>query len=525
MDQSDLTRVEKILPGTAEEGSAEEAQILRQRLRLFFAIGLIASLIAAVADALGYKRFEDIEWAGLIAYYSYVLWAFPAISLLGIGVLSLRRWSVHGLHWIDFAFVTGYIFLITFSSAVYSPTAPRVFAYSILLFAHAAIIPSRVWVQTLLGATISLGYPMGLWLVHHLYPEVRALWAARGGEEAFRSFVVTRFLDVFLLSAISVLVTKTLYHFRTRLSRAQALGNYILKGELGSGGMGKVYRAKHAFLARPTAVKVLAPRHEDPKTALARFQQEVKLCCQLTHPNTITIFDFGEGANHTFFYAMELLQGVDLQRMVEKFGPLPLHRTLFLLQQICGSLAEAHAMGIVHRDIKPSNIFLAQRGGLYDFVKVLDFGLAQELRKTAREASRNGAVFSGTPRYTAPECLRGSAKIDARADIYMLGSLSYWLLTGHSPFEEDSEEALMKDHLNKTAAPPSERLGAALPKEMDELILRCLEKNPEDRFQDIGELLRALRKVPQGATWSFEAAEAWWRENLPEYCTAEKIPT
>ncbi|MCC6272288.1 MAG: serine/threonine protein kinase [Deltaproteobacteria bacterium] len=517
MDKSDLTRVEKILPGTAEEGSAEEAQILRQRLRLFFAIGLIASLIAAVADALGYKRFEDIEWAGLIAYYSYILWAFPAVSLVGIALLSLRRWSVHGLHWIDFAFVAGYIFLITLSSSVYSPTAPRVFAYSILLFAHAAIIPSRVWVQTMLGATISLGYPLGLWLVHDLYPEVRALWAARGGEEAFRSFVVTRFLDVFLLSAISVLVTKTLYHFRTRLSRAQALGNYILKGELGSGGMGKVYRAKHAFLARPTAVKVLAPRHEDPKSALARFQQEVKLCCQLTHPNTITIFDFGEGANHTFFYAMELLEGMDLQRLVERFGPLPVGRALFLLRQIAGSLGEAHAMGIIHRDIKPSNIFLAQRGGLYDFVKVLDFGLAKEYRKGVRESIRELGVFSGTPRYTAPECLQGTAAIDARADIYMLGSLSYWLLTGHSPFEEDSDEALMKDHLVKPAAPPSKVAGDGIPPEMDELILRCLSKDPADRFQDIEEFNEALEKVRCDSPWDFKVAKAWWRENMPEF--------
>lgn len=516
MNRSDLTRVEKILPGTAEEGSAEEAQILRQRLRLFFAIGFIASLIAAIADALGFKRFEDIEWAGLISYYSYVLWAFPAVSLLGIALLSLRRWTVHGLHWIDFAFVAGYILLITFSSSVYSPTAPRVFAYSILLFAHAAIIPSHVWVQTLLGATVSLGYPLGLWLVYHRFPEVRALWEARGGTEAFRSFVVTRFLDVFLLSAISVLVTKTLYHFRARLSRAQALGNYLLKGELGSGGMGKVYRAKHAFLARPTAVKVLAPRHEDPRSALARFQQEVKLCCQLTHPNTITIFDFGEGANHTFFYAMELLEGMDLQRVVEMFGPMPVNRVIFLLRQIAGSLGEAHAHGIIHRDIKPSNIFLAQRGGLYDFVKVLDFGLAREYRKGAPAQVKEDGVFSGTPRYTAPECLQGNGVIDARTDIYMLGSLSYWLLTGHSPFEEDSDEALMKDHLVKQAEPPSKLAGPSIPPEVDDFILKCLRKDPVERFQDAEEFLAALDRLPLQDPWSFEVAEKWWRRNLPD---------
>lgn len=516
MNRSDLTKVQKILPGTAEEGSAEEALILRQRLSLFLAIGLIASLIAAVADALGFKRFESIEWAGLISYYPFVLWAFPAISLLGIALLSLRRWSVHGLHWIDFSFVAGYVLLITFSSSVYSPTAPRVFAYSILLFAHAAIIPSHVWVQVLLGATISIGYPLGLFLVYHRYPEVRSLWELRGGGDAFYSFVVTRFLDVFLLSAISVFVTKTLYHFRAKLSRAKALGNYILKGEIGSGGMGKVYRAKHAFMARPTAVKVLAPRHEDPKAALARFQQEVKLCCQLTHPNTITIFDYGEGADHTFYYAMELLQGMDLQRLVERFGPLPLNRVAFLLKQIAGSLGEAHAMGIIHRDIKPSNIYLAQKGGLHDFVKVLDFGLAKEYRKRGREIPRSGDVFSGTPRYTAPECLKSNGVIDARADIYMMGSLSYWLLTGHSPFEEDSDEALMQDHLTKEAVPPSS-LVAGLPKEMDAFILKCLKKDPEQRHQCVEEFMDELQKVPLASEWGFREAAAWWFENLPEF--------
>ena len=519
MERSDLTKVERILPGTAAEGSAEEAQILRQRLRLFFAIGLIASLIAAIADALGYKRFEDIEWRGLLSYYSYVLWAFPVVSLTGLALLSLRRWSVHGLHWIDLVIVACYLLLIIFSTSVYSPLASRVFGYSILLFAHAAIVPSRVWVQAFLGATVTLGYPLGLFLVYRRFPEVRSLWEPRGGVEAFQFFVGTRFLDMFLLSAISVLVTKTLYHFRTHLSRAQALGNYILKGELGRGGMGKVYRAKHAFLARPTAVKVLEPKREDPKIALARFQQEVKLCCQLTHPNTITIFDYGQGANHTFYYAMELLQGMDLQRLVEKFGAMPLNRAIFLLRQISGSLGEAHAMGIIHRDIKPSNIFLAQRGGLYDFVKVLDFGLAKEYRKRGPAAAETG-TFSGTPRYTAPECLQGAEVIDGRADIYMLGSLCYWLLTGHSPFEEASDEALMQDHLTKEPAAPSTLRAGAIPPAMDALILRCLRKDPSQRFQNIQEFSAALGAVPVASSWGYTEAESWWKQHLPEYSLA-----
>jgi serine/threonine-protein kinase len=429
------------------------------------------------------------------------------VSLVGILSLLNRHRSIHVLHLIDAIFTSLYIFLITFSSSVYSPTTPRTFGYAILLFAHAAIIPSRVWVQALLGITVTLGYPLGLILAYRLLPETHDIWQEKGGAAAFSSFVVTRGLDVLLLSAIAVLVTKTLYHFRARLSRAQALGNYLLKGQLGEGGMGKVYEATHAFLARPTAIKVLSPRHEDPVEALARFEREVKLCCQLTHPHTITIFDYGEGAEHTFYYAMELLQGMDLQRMVEKFGPLPLNRCVHFLRQICGSLGEAHARGIVHRDIKPSNIFITERGGIRDFVKVLDFGLAREYRHPEKIAVEG--VFAGTPRYTAPECVLGLRKVDGRADIYMVGNLAYFLLTGHAPFEFGSDAELMQEHLSLEPQPPSS-LRPDLPPEIDAVILRCLRKNPADRFANVQAFDEALARVPLARPWTQEDAREWW---------------
>jgi len=520
MESADRTKVEKILtPGTPEEGTAEEAQILRQRIRLFLVIGLVASLFAAAADSLGFKRFEDVEpfidW-----YYPYFVWAFPVISLAGLAVLALRRWSAHGLHWIDAIFLCLYVLLITSGTSLFSPQIPRVFGYAILLFAHAAIVPSHVWVQSVLGGAVTLAYPLGLWLAYFKFPEIRGLWASHGGISAFHNFIFTRLVDMFMLSVISVLVTKTLYHYRDRLSRAQALGNYILKDVLGSGGMGTVYRAKHAFLARPTAVKVLQPGREDQATALARFQREVKLCCQLTHPNTITIFDYGEGSKHTFYYAMELLSGMDLQRLVERFGPLPVNRTVTILRQICGSLAEAHAIGITHRDIKPSNIFLAERGGLFDFVKVLDFGLAKEFRKgdASDEAPQ---TFSGTPRYTAPECVQGKGRVDGRADIYMLGNLGFWLLTGHTPFENESDDDLLKDHLKRLPDPPS-KFAASIPPEMDAVILKCLHKDPQLRYQSAPEVAQALAAVPVPTPWGFPEAEAWWKQNLPDWPVTSK---
>lgn len=505
---SNPTRVERILPGMPEEGTEEEAQVLRQRLKLFFAVGLVASLVACVADLMGFKRFDDVAWSSLAAFQPYLLWAFPAVSLFGL-VLLLRTWSVHALHLIDESVVTLYILLITFLSVVYSPDRPRVFGYAILLFAHAAFIPSRVWLQVVIGATLSLAYPLGLVLSYKFLPETRALWQGEGGRAAFQNFVLTRFLDVLMLSAISVVVTKTLYHFRARLTEAKALGNYILKQELGRGGMGKVYEATHAFLKRPTAVKVLTPRHQNPREALAHFKEEVTLCCQLTHPNTITIFDFGESANHTFYYAMELLRGMDLQRMVERFGPLPEARCIHFLRQICGSLGEAHAHGIIHRDIKPSNIFITERGGIRDFVKVLDFGLAREYGGKS-EAQADG-VFAGTPRYTAPECVMSMAPLDGRADIYMVGNLAYFLMTGHAPFDYGSDYELMLEHLQLRPKPPSE-LRPDLSPDLEAIIMRCLEKKPEDRFQKIQELDRALSRVDSEASWDAERADLWWGE-------------
>ena len=494
MGEGDRTKVERILPGTAEAGTAEEAQVLRQRLQLFFLVGLAASLVVGVADILGYQHLESITWSSLSPYRRYLLWFLPIVSLLGI-LLLRRPWSIAGLHLIDEALVTVYILLISFLAAVFSPLDTRVFAFAILLFAHAALVPSRVWLQVAIGATVSIVYPLGLLLSYRLLPEVAALWEIQGGIGAFENFVAISFMDVLLLSAISVLVTKTIYNFRTSLRQAQALGNYILKGELGRGGMGKVYEATHAFLKRPTAVKVLTPRGQDTKRALKSFVEEVTLCCQLTHPNTITIFDFGEGANHTFYYAMELLRGRDLQRMVEESGPLEPSRCLHFLRQICGSLGEAHAHGIVHRDIKPSNIFITQRGGIEDFVKVLDFGLAREYRRKPDDFE---GVFAGTPRYTAPECVMGKAKLDGRADIYMLGNLAYFLLTGQAAFDYGSDYELMLEHLQLRPKPPS-TLRPDLPKAWDEIVLTCLEKDPADRYQTIQDLERALLTV-EGAT-------------------------
>jgi eukaryotic-like serine/threonine-protein kinase len=313
---------------------------------------------------------------------------------------------------------------------------------------------------------------------------------------------------------VSIIMTKILYNFRFNLSRAERMGKYLIKGEIGRGGMGAVFEASHAFLARPTAIKVMDAQGENVKTAIARFEKEVKLSSSLNHPNTITIFDYGHCANHTFYYAMEMLQGMDLQKFVEKYGPLPSNRAVYILKQVCGSLAEAHGKGIIHRDLKPSNVFLTERGGIYDFVKVLDFGLAKEFRKPSEANLTQAGALLGTPRYIAPESVHSQGVVDGRTDIYMLGSVAYWILTGHPPFESTSSVDLLVDHVKTIPRRPSQISELSIPEEMDAIVMRCLEKLPENRFQTPEQLSEALSRIPSLPHWRQREAKEWWSLHL-----------
>jgi serine/threonine-protein kinase len=254
----------------------------------------------------------------------------------------------------------------------------------------------------------------------------------------------------------------------------------------------------------------------DHPAAVARFVREVRLSASLTHPNTITIFDFGRTAGDTFYYAMEYLEGLDLQRLVDRFGPMPADRVVYILSQICGSLAEAHARGIVHRDIKPSNIFITHRGGLYDFVKVLDFGLAREVKGASDSGlTKTGMVF-GTPRYIAPESVYGANKADARSDLYNLGGVAYWMLTGTHLFGGSSSLDLIIDHVKTIPQHPKEVSELPIPDELDALVMKCLEKDPADRFQTAEALKEALLAAPLPERWSQTRARDWWAPHAPE---------
>jgi serine/threonine protein kinase len=295
----------------------------------------------------------------------------------------------------------------------------------------------------------------------------------------------------------------------------------VLEQELGAGGMGQVFKARHALIRRPTALKVMRVSSAEEHDSVVRFEREVQLSATLTHPNTITIFDFGRTADSKFYYAMEYLEGLDLQKIVERYGPLPPERTAYVLIQACGALSEAHARGIIHRDIKPPNIFLTQRGGLYDFVKVLDFGLAKQLEgEEAVDLTKTGMAV-GTPRYISPEMVKGTVPVDGRSDLYSLGAVAYWMLSGRPPFDADSSVELLIDHLQAPPTPVSHVSELTIPHELEAVVMRCLEKRPEDRFHTAQELADALRSVSFEDPWSQEKARDWWRLHQPEIEAAE----
>jgi serine/threonine-protein kinase len=379
-----------------------------------------------------------------------------------------------------------------------------------------ALIVLAIWIASgLLDVSLTaVLYPIAATVASAVVPEVSAFWEAQT-ETSLGQVILDQAIAVGVLAAVSVYITRTLYTMRRELHAASRLGNYVIEGELGKGGMGKVYRARHAMIRRPTAIKVMEADAGRSPEALGRFEREVQLSATLSHPNTITIFDFGRSEDATFYYAMEYLEGMDLHRMVERFGPVPPERAVYILRQACGSLAEAHSRSIIHRDLKPSNIFLTERGGQYDFVKVLDFGLAKQTQSSPDDVqlTQAGSVF-GTPLFMAPETA-AEAVVDHRTDQYSIGCVAYWMLAGEPPFQGTSPYDVIAKHLKIDPKPPSEVSELRIPAELDAVVLRCLAKSPGDRFGNMDEVREALDAIQFDEPWSGRRAGEWWALHLP----------
>jgi eukaryotic-like serine/threonine-protein kinase len=318
-----------------------------------------------------------------------------------------------------------------------------------------------------------------------------------------------------LIVAVATLTSRVIYGLQERVRAVTQLGQYTLEEKLGEGGMGLVYKARHALLRRPTAVKLL-PAEMAGERSVKRFEREVQLTSSLTHPNTIAIYDYGHTPDGTFYYAMEYLEGLTLEDLITYDGPQPAARVIHILRQVCGALAEAHGIGLIHRDIKPANLMLCARGGIPDCVKVLDFGLVKETSHDEGTEVTNDGTLLGTPAFLAPEAIGNCEAIDARADIYALGAAYYQLLAGVPVFQAATVIEMCAAHLHKVPEPPSERSGQRIPAYLEELVLACLAKDPNARPSSVGEILEVLDRRSDGA-WSMADARRWWGER------AEKV--
>jgi serine/threonine protein kinase len=336
--------------------------------------------------------------------------------------------------------------------------------------------------------------------------------------EAFHPLTILRRVFYFLYSLLAV-SSAAIFAFTLVVARmqreaqkaaieAKQLGQYRLETQIGAGAMGIVYKGHHAMLRRPTAIKMLNVDGVN-ETSIARFEREVQITCKLNNPSTVAIYDYGRTPEGVFYYAMEYLDGINLQTLLERYGPQSEGRVIHILKLVCGSLYEAHALGLVHRDIKPANIMLNRRGGESDVVKVLDFGLVKAIDEDKR-AQQSGGGISGTPLYMSPEAIETPDLVDVRSDLYAVGAVGYFLLTGQSVFDVNSLAELLQKHVSADPDPPSSRLNHPITAELESAIMACLEKSRAKRPQTARDLMTMLNRSPAANTWSTDDADAWW---------------
>jgi serine/threonine-protein kinase len=305
-----------------------------------------------------------------------------------------------------------------------------------------------------------------------------------------------------------------------QLDEALAVGSYRLVSPLGSGGMGEVWLARHRFLVRPAAVKLI--RHDvtpgAPREQLVRrFEREANVTAGLRSPHTVQLYDFGVNDTGSFYYVMEYLDGLDLHRLVTRFGPQAAERVVMLMRQACRSLAEAHERGLVHRDIKPANLFVTRLGTEFDYAKVLDFGVVKEQR-ASRDATMlsNQEMVQGTPAFMPPEIVMGETRIDGRADLYSLACTAYWVLTAHTIFDATTPAQMLLQHVQARPIPPSKRSELSIPRQLEAILMMCLEKDPANRPASALQLDQQLAQVRCEAVWTNERAREWWETHAPE---------
>ncbi|HEY6948367.1 MAG TPA: serine/threonine-protein kinase [Gemmatimonadales bacterium] len=386
------------------------------------------------------------------------------------------------------------------------PMVPVISWIGAVVLMFAAIVPSTPGKTLVAGLIAASMNPLGM-----LIAKARGTWDFGSAGNAF----LMHYPD-YVLVGIAVVISHVVTRLGQQVAKAREMGSYQLGDLLGRGGMGEVYKATHRMLARPAAIKLIRPEMlaalsgESAQLAVRRFRREAEAAANLRSPHTVELYDFGVTDDQTFYFVMELLDGMDLESLVRTHGPVPASRVIHILRQVCESLAEAHASGLVHRDIKPANIHVGRLGLTHDFVKVLDFGLVKSVAGPAREDTLGTAagLTPGTPAYMAPEMALGD-EVDGRADLYALGCVAYFLLTGQVVFEGDNALQMVAKHLREAPVPPSRRTSLPVPPALEALVLACLAKAPDDRPRSAAELGRALADI-QTEAWGEEQASRWW---------------
>jgi serine/threonine-protein kinase len=501
--------------GSLPVNSEQDRRLIQDRLALFsktaFLITTMFLVTNQVLDATLGDR-PQITGAALVSH------AAASLVVLALWLLA-RRSHIYSPVWLQRLDAFGTVAVsLAFVLMGHRLGQPYGFYTALLAVLHinvgrAAIVPSEpgrtlvIGVLSFAGLVVSRALlPIAPELLHADALRVRwvfeaALWSLAG-------------------SGVATLSSLVIYGLHEKALEARRLGQYELEEKIGAGGMGEIYRARHAMLRRPTAVKLLPGNGSEDQ--LRRFEREVQLTARLTHPNTISIYDYGRTPDGTFYYAMELLEGLTLEQLIERHGPASPARTIHLLMQACGALSEAHGIGLIHRDVKPANIYLCTRGGVRDVIKVLDFGLVRELSPDARLTSSNLNVIVGTPLYLSPEAILSGSRVDARADLYGLGAVAYFMLTGAPPFSGANMVEICGHHLHTPPVPPSQR--AAVPEDLERVVLACLSKKPEDRPASAAELLAALSRCQDAGKWSPADAEAWWNAHETPSMRAPAVP-
>jgi eukaryotic-like serine/threonine-protein kinase len=509
------------LPGDQEESRA----FLQRRVSLFYgamaAIGWVFFLLSVIMML----RFMPDRLGTTWLLHPGRLFHLVSASFCSAAWLATRRTerTVPALATIDL--VGSAVLVISTTNMLLSfpaGTRPEIEFLLILnmtLVARAAIIPSTPLRSLLVGVVGAISITAAAtWLHMKAGVDMNQL-AAQLREQNDVTMVrpPPRVIGVICFAwssvsvALTVLISHVIYGLRRKVAEASQVGQYRLDEKIGEGGMGMVYRASHAMLRRPTAIKLLSPGRSGEQ-AVTRFEREVQTTATLTHPNTVAIYDYGRTPEGVFYYAMEYLDGVDLEGLVALNGPQPAARVVHILTQIAGALGEAHRAGLIHRDIKPANVILCERGGVADFVKVVDFGLVKEVAAGGALGTTQSNTINGTPLYMSPESILTPESIDARSDLYALGAVGYFLLTGKPVFEALSIVEVCAQHLHAEVIAPSRRSKLAVPPDLEALILSCLAKDAAERPASAAKLLRALSLL-EIEEWTEDEATAWWSEH------------